>query len=176
MVQGWYQGGLSVFDFTDAAHPKEIAYFDRGPIDADKMVIGGYWAGYWYNGHIYGSEIARGLDVFKLVPTADLTQNEIDAANLVRCTELNPQSQPKVTWPAAFVVARAYVDQLTRGNALTGSRLAAISSALKSAESASGSARTNALRALAGQLDTDAASSSDAARVKALAEVVRGIR
>jgi hypothetical protein len=176
MVQGWYQGGLSVFDFTDPAHPKEIAYFDRGPIDASKMVIGGYWAGYWYNGYIYGSEIARGLDVFKLVPTADLSQNEIDAANLVRFAELNPQSQPHVTWPAAFVVARAYVDQLTRGNALTGSRLAAISSALKSAESASGAARANALRALAGQLDTDAASSSDAARVKALAEVVRGIR
>jgi hypothetical protein len=176
MVQGWYQGGLSVFDFTDPSYPKEIAYFDRGPIDASKMVIGGYWAGYWYNGHIYGSEIARGLDVFKLVPTADLTQNEIDAANLVRFTELNPQSQPKVTWPAAFVVARAYVDQLTRGNALTGSRLAAISGALQRAESASGAARASALRTLAASLDSDAASSSDAARVKALAEVVRGIR
>jgi hypothetical protein len=176
MVQGWYQGGLSVFDFTDPAHPKEIAYFDRGPIDADRMVIGGYWAGYWYNGHIYGSEIARGLDVFKLVPTDDLSQNEIDAANLVRFDQLNPQSQPHVTWPAAFVVARAYVDQLTRGNALTGSRLSAISSALKSAESASGSARASALRTLAASLDTDAASSTDAARVKALADVVRGIR
>jgi hypothetical protein len=176
MVQGWYQGGLSVFDFTDPAHPKEIAYFDRGPIDAEKMVIGGYWAGYWYNGHIYGSEIARGLDVFKLVPTADLTQNEIDAANLVRFDQLNPQSQPHVTWPAAFVVARAYVDQLTRGNALTGSRLSAISSALKSAESASGSARASALRTLATQLDADASSSSDAARVRALADVVRRIR
>jgi hypothetical protein len=140
------------------------------------MVIGGYWAGYWYNGHIYGSEIARGLDVFKLVPTADLTQNEIDAANLVRFDQLNPQSQPHVTWPAAFVVARAYVDQLTRGNALTGSRLSAISSALKSAESASGSARASALRTLATQLDADASSSSDAARVRALADVVRRIR
>ncbi len=176
MVQGWYQGGLSVFDFTDAAHPKEIAYFDRGPIDATKMVIGGYWAGYYYNGYIYGSEIARGLDIFKLTPTADLTQNEIDAANLVRFSTLNPQSQPHVTWPAAFVVARAYVDQLERGNALTGSRLSAISSALKSAESKSGSARASALRTLAASLDSDAASSSDATRVKALADVVRRIR
>ena len=176
MVQGWYQGGLSVFDFTDPAHPKEIAYFDRGPIDADKMLIGGYWAGYYYNGYIYGSEIARGLDVFKLVPTSDLSQNEIDAANLVRFDQLNPQSQPHVTWPAAFVVARAYVDQLTRGNGLPSARLSAISSALTGAESARGAARASALRTLAAQLDTDAAGSSDSARVKALAEVVRRIR
>jgi hypothetical protein len=176
MVQGWYQGGISVVDFTDGANPKEIAYFDQGPIDAGKMILGGYWAGYYYNGYIYGSEIARGLDVFKLTPTADLTQNEIDAANLVRLDQLNPQSQPHITWPAAFVVARAYVDQLTRGNALTGSRLSAISSALKSAESASGSARANALRTLAASLDRDAAGSSDSARVKALADVVRRIR
>ena len=176
MVQGWYQGGLSVFDFTDPAHPKEIAYFDRGPIDAGKMMIGGYWAGYYYNGYIYGSEIARGLDVFKLTPTADLTRNEIDAANLVRLAELNPQSQPHVTWPAAFVVARAYVDQLARGNGLPAARLSAISGQLKSAESASGSARSSALRTLATQLDSDASGSSDAARVRALADVVRRIR
>ena len=176
MVQGWYQGGLSVFDFTDPAHPKEIAYFDRGPIDATKMVIGGYWAGYYYNGHIYGSEIARGLDVFKLTPTADLSQNEIDAANLVRLSTLNPQSQPHVTWPAAFVVARAYVDQLERGNGLSAERVSAINSALKGAESKRGSARASALRTLAASLSSDAASSSDSARVKALADVVRRIR
>ena len=176
MVQGWYQGGLSVFDFTDAAHPKEIAYFDRGPIDASKMVIGGYWAGYYYNGYIYGSEIARGLDVFKLTPTADLTQNEIDAANLVRLQTLNPQSQPKEVWPAAFVVARAYVDQLVRDNGLSGDRTSAISAALKSAESKSGAARASALRTLATQLDKDAAGSSDATRVRALADVVRRIK
>jgi hypothetical protein len=176
MVQGWYQGGLSVFDFTDAAHPKEIAYFDRGPIDASKMVIGGYWAGYYYNGYIYGSEIARGLDVFKLTPTADLTQNEIDAANLVRLQTLNPQSQPKEVWPAAFVVARAYVDQLVRDNGLSGDRTSAISAALKSAESKSGAARASALRSLATQLDKDAAGSSDATRVRALADVVRRIK
>jgi hypothetical protein len=175
MVQGWYQGGISVFDFTDPAHPKEIAYFDRGPIDSTKMVIGGYWGGYYYNGYIYGSEIARGLDVFRLTPTADLTQNEIDAAKLVRFDELNPQMQPKLVWPAAFVVARAYVDQLVRDNGLPTARTSAISSALKSAEAMKGAGRVNALKKLAGELDRDAGSASDAARVRALAGVVRGL-
>lgn len=173
MVQGWYQGGLSVFDFTDPAHPKEIAYFDRGPIDASKMVIGGYWAGYYYNGYIYGSEIARGLDVFKLTPTADLTQNEIDAAKLVRSEQLNPQMQPHLVWPAAFVVARAYVDQLVRDNGLPAARMTAISAALRSAEKASGARRTGALKRLASDLDGDAASADDTARVRELASVVR---
>ena len=175
MVQGWYQGGVSVFDFTDPAHPKEIAYFDRGPIDASKLVIGGYWAGYYYNGYIYGSEIARGLDVFKLTPTADLTQNEIDAANLVRFDRLNPQSQPKLVWPAAFPVALAYVDQLVRDNGLPAARTTAITTALKSAEQMSGAKRSAALRTLAGQLDHDATSASDAKRVRALAAVVQGL-
>ena len=173
MVQGWYQGGVSVFDFTDPAHAKEIAYFDRGPIDASKLVIGGYWAGYYYNGYIYGSEIARGLDVFKLTPTADLTQNEIDAANLVRFDRLNPQSQPKLVWPAAFPVARAYVDQLVRDNGLPAARTTAIMTALKSAEQMSGAKRAAALKTLAGQLDHDAASATDATRVRALATVVK---
>ena len=176
MVQGWYQGGLSVFDFSDPTHPKEIAYFDRGPIDANKLVIGGYWAGYYYNGYIYGSEIARGLDVFKLTPTADLTQNEIDAAALVRLERLNPQSQPKIVWPAAFPVARAYVDQLARGNALPAARTTAIMSALKSAESARGVQRAGVLRKLAAELANDEKTSSDAARVHMLANVVSGLQ
>jgi hypothetical protein len=175
MVQGWYQGGESVFDFTDPAHPKEIAYFDRGPIDASKLVIGGYWAGYYYNGYIYGSEIARGLDVFQLTPTADLTQNEIDAAKLVHFDQLNPQDQPKLVWPAAFVVARAYVDQLVRDNGLPAARTSAISSALKRAEQLRGTARAAALRKLASDLDRDVSSASDAARVRALSGVVRGL-
>jgi len=173
MVQGWYQGGVSVFDFTNPAHPKEIAYFDRGPIDASKLVIGGYWAGYYYNGYIYGSEIARGLDVFKLTPTADLTQNEIDAANLVRFDRYNPQSQPKLVWPAAFPVARAYVDQLVRDNGLPAARTTAIMTALKSAERMRGAKRTAALKTLAGELDHDASGASDATRVHALAAVVK---
>ncbi|HEY5087056.1 MAG TPA: hypothetical protein VII66_06865 [Gemmatimonadaceae bacterium] len=173
MVQGWYQGGVSVFDFSNPAHPKEIAYFDRGPIDASKLVIGGYWAGYYYNGYIYASEIARGFDVFKLTPTADLTQNEIDAAKLVHFSQLNPQSQPKLVWPAAFPVARAYVDQLVRDNGLSSTRTSAISSALNSAEKMSGATRASALKTLAGDLDRDAAGASDGVRVRALANVVR---
>ena len=175
MVQGWYQGGVSVFDFTDPAHPREIAYFDRGPIDASKLVIGGYWGGYYYNGYIYGSEIARGLDVFELTPTADLTQNEIDAAKLVRFDQLNPQSQPKLVWPAAFAVARAYVDQLVRDNGLPAARTSAISSALRSAEQSSGAARATALRKLAADLDRDASRASDATRVRALSSVVKDL-
>ncbi|MDE3054641.1 MAG: hypothetical protein KGJ70_12195, partial [Gemmatimonadota bacterium] len=144
MVQAWYQGGVSVFDFTDAAHPKEIAYFDRGPNDSTKLVLGGFWSGYWYNGYIYGSEIARGLDVFKLTPTADLTQNEIDAANLVHYDLLNVQDQPKIVWPAAFPVARAYLDQLERDHGLSADRIGAIRDALASAEGMMGAKRSAA--------------------------------
>jgi hypothetical protein len=176
MVQGWYQGGVSVFDFTDPEHVKEIAYFDRGPIDPSKVVIGGYWGGYYYNGYIYGSEIARGLDVFQLTPTADLTQNEIDAAKLVHLDLLNPQDQPKIVWPAAFPVALAYVDQLKRDNGLPADRLAAIQSALESAQSAGGAKRTAALKKLSDELSRDAQGASDAKRVQLLQGVVKGLR
>ncbi len=117
-VQAWYQGGISVMDFTDAAHPVEIAYFDRGPIDPNMLVLGGDWSAYWYNGHIYASEIARGLDIFELTPTKFLTQNEIDAAKTVRVSELNVQNQQKIEWPRKLVVAKAYIDQLERSQAL----------------------------------------------------------
>ena len=175
MVQGWYQGGVSVFDWTDPAHPKEIAYFDRGPIDSTQLVLGGYWAGYYYNGYIYGSEIARGLDVFQLTPTADLTQNEIDAAKLVHLSQYNPQSQPRLTWPAAFPVARAYLDQLARDTALPKARTAAIGGSLDRAEKLKGTPRTRALLKLADQLDQEAAGSKDPGKVRMLAEVIRGI-
>ena len=173
MVQAWYQGGTSVFDWTDPAHPKEIAYFDRGPIDSTEMVLGGYWGSYYYNGYIYASEIARGLDVFQLTPTPDLTQNEIDAAKLVHFAVLNPQSQPKLTWPAAFPVARAYLDQLVRDNGLSKDRTTSIASALDAAERATGSARSAALTRLAGELANDAKDASDTARVQALQDVVQ---
>ena len=175
MVQGWYQGGVSVFDFTDPEHVKEIAYFDRGPIDPTKLVIGGYWGGYYYNGHIYGSEIARGLDVFELTPTADLTQNEIDAAKLVHLDLLNPQDQPKIVWPAAFPVALAYVDQLKRDNGLPADRLTAIESQLTSARSASGAKRTAALKKLETELSRDEQGASDTKRVHLLEGVVKGL-
>ena len=118
MAQAWYQGGVSVFDFTDPAAPFEIAFFDRGPLDAQQLITGGYWSTYWYNGHIYASEIARGLDVFKLSPSEHLSQNEINAAMLAYVDEFNPQLQRRVTWPAATVVAHAYVDQLARSKGI----------------------------------------------------------
>ncbi|MCY7287524.1 MAG: hypothetical protein LH624_04575, partial [Cryobacterium sp.] len=120
MVQGWYQGGVDLIDFTDADKPVEIGYFDRGPVDAPatdgaavsrtRGTIGGSWGAYWYNGRIYSSEMARGLDILELAPGPMLSANEIAAAKLVRWREFNPQSQPKVTWPAAFPVVRSYLD------------------------------------------------------------------
>src|SRR5881392_1158556 len=130
MVQAWYQGGISVFDWTDAAHPKEIAFFDRGPVDTVKSAGGGSWSAYWYNGTIYSSEIARGLDVFELEPSGLISRNEIAAAKLVHLDYFNTQDQPKISWPASFVVARAYVDQLERSNGLAILRVKAVRQAL----------------------------------------------
>ena len=112
MVQAWYQGGISVFDWTDASHPMEIAYHDRGPSDANQMGPGGSWSVYWYNGVIVSSEIARGLDIFELTPSAHISQNEIDAAKTVKLDYLNAQGQPEFTWPASFALSRAYLDKL----------------------------------------------------------------
>jgi hypothetical protein len=133
-VQAWYQGGISVMDFTDTAHPFEIAYFDRGPIDPKILVLGGDWSAYWYNGNIYASEIARGLDIFELTPTKNLTQNEIDAAKTVKVAELNVQNQQKIEWPAKLVVAKAYLDQLARSEALPADQIANLQKAIRSAE------------------------------------------
>jgi hypothetical protein len=178
-VQSWYQGGISVFDFTDSANPVEIAFFDRGPLSETVLVMAGHWSAYWYNGHIYGSEIARGLDVLRLTPGEHLTRNEIDAANLVRYEEFNPQLQPRVTWPAHPTVARAYIDQLRRGNAMTVERAAAITGALDQLGGARRSAALAQLGTLAAQLEQDAGAASvrsqDAARMRALAETLRGL-
>ena len=130
-VQAWYQGGVSVMDFTDAAHPFEIAYFDRGAIDPKMLILGGEWSAYWYNGNIYGSEIARGLDIFELTPSKFLTQNEIDAAKTVHVAALNVQNQQKLEWPAQLVVAKAYLDQLERSQALPADRIAALRTAIQ---------------------------------------------
>jgi hypothetical protein len=175
MIQAWYQGGLSVFDFTDAAHPKEIAFFDRGPADATRMGSGGSWSVYWYNGLIVSSEIARGLDILDLTASPYITQNEIDAAKSVRLDELNTQGQPKFTWPTSFALARAYVDQLQRSNGLAAARITTVRNELAGAESASGSARRTALTRLASALDGEAGSSSDAAKVRMLAGTVRDL-
>lgn len=178
MVQAWYQGGLSMFDFTDSKNPVEIAYFDRGPVYPDKLVIAGYWSTYYYNGYIYGSEIMRGLDIFKLVPSDALTQNEIDAAALVKWTELNVQHQDKATWPPSFVVARAYIDQLMRTKGIAADRATALRTQMDSAEKGTGRAKTTALDQLdrlVTQVEADAAKATgrDAMRLKALAETVK---
>jgi hypothetical protein len=175
MVQAWYQGGISVFDFTDAAHPKEIAFFDRGPMDSTMLGLGGSWSAYWYNGAIISSEIVRGLDIFELTPRAFISQNEIDAAKTIHLDYLNTQGQPHLVWPPSFALARAYVDQLERSNGLPSTRIAAVRLALKNAESVSGAKRARALKTLAIRLDRDAAGSHDRAKVRTLAAAVRGV-
>ena len=182
MVQAWYQGGVSVFDFTDSAHPREIAFFDRGPISATRLITGGFWSTYWYNGNIYGTEIARGLDVFKLTPSEYLSQNEIEAANLVRSTELNAQHQKRITWPANTIVARAYLDQLARSKGLVPARARAVKTALDRADKihsgrdTRAAAVTGELDALAAELEraADAAAAPDATRLRSLATTIRG--
>jgi hypothetical protein len=175
MVQSWYQGGISVLDWTDASHPVEIAYFDRGPMDATKLVGGGYWSSYWYNGYIVGSEISRGLDIFELKPSALLSQNEIDAAKLVRFDHFNAQEQPKLVWPASLVVARAYLDQLVRGKGIASDRAASISRDLSAAEALGGTQRGAALAQLATQLEGEAAGAADAPKMRMLAAAVRSV-
>ena len=173
MVQAWYQGGLSVFDWTDVRNPKEIAFFDRGPVDATRMQMGGSWSVYWYNGVIVSSEIARGLDILELEPSQFLSQNEIDAAKTVHFDYLNAQGQPKFVWPASFSLARAYLDQLERSSGLAAGRVSAVRQSLDGAEKASGNARQKALSQLSGQLDGDARGSSDAAKVRMLSGAVK---
>jgi len=172
MVQSWYQGGISIFDWTDPAHPKEIAFFDRGPIDGTQMGNAGTWSAYWYNGYIYSSEIGRGLDVLELQPGGLISANEIAAAKLVHLDYFNTQDQPKLTWPASFVVARAYVDQLERSSGLSAERLKAVRQELARAEKSHGQARRDALTQLATALGQDASASSDRAKVEKLTAVV----
>jgi len=158
-----------VMDFTDAEHPVEIAYFDRGPIDPKMLVLGGDWSAYWYNGQIYASEIARGLDIFELTPTKDLTQNEIDAAKTVRSLRFNVQNQEKIEWPRQLVVAKAYVDQLERSQALPADRITALRAAIQKGE-------TGKMKKMAPALEKDAASAkspADATRMQALAEILK---
>ena len=174
MVQAWYQGGISVFDWTDAANPKEIAFFDRGPVDSTRMGSGGSWSVYWYNGVMVSSEISRGLDIFELKPSAFISQNEIDAARTVKLDYLNAQGQPQYVWPATFSLPRAYVDQLERSKGLDAGTIASTRAALASAEKASGSARASALNRLASELEGKGSGAS-AARVKKLAGAVRDL-
>jgi len=176
-VQAWYQGGISVMDFTDAAHPSRLPTSTAGPVDPTTLVLGGEWSAYWYNGRIYASEIARGLDVFELTPTQFLTHNEIDAAKTVRVAELNVQNQQKIEWPAQLVVAQAYLDQLTRSLALPADRIADLQKAMRSAESSHMNKRKLAkLKGMADSLEQSAAAAKnpgDSARLHALAEILK---
>jgi hypothetical protein len=174
MVQSWYQGGISLFDWTDPAHPREIGYFDRGPADTT-LKLSGSWSAYWYNGVIVSSEITRGLDIFELAPSAFISQNEIDAARTVHFDYYNTQGQQRLVWPPSFALARAYVDQLERSNGLASARISSVRKQLTSAEARSASGRKTALNALASRLDADAGKSSDTAKVRALATAVRGL-
>jgi hypothetical protein len=174
MVQAFYQGGLTVFDFTNPEKPVEIAFFDRGPV-SERLTLGGFWSTYWYNGRIYGSEIARGLDILELLPSEQLSQNEIDAAKTAQLDHFNPQTQVRYTWAPSFVVARAYVDQLARDRGLAKGRTTAIMTALRRAEGLEGAARSRALTTLAGALDRDARGAKDAPKVRMLREVVQAL-
>ena len=180
-VQAWYQGGLSVIDFTDSDKPAEIAYFDRGPIDGKHEVLGGYWSSYWYDGRIYGTEIARGLDILELKSSEHLTQNEIAAAALAdQGAMFNPQQQFPVTWPAHPVVALAYVDQLARAQSLSPATLADLRAALIEANGrVNARRRDRSLAARVEALASDVAvGGSDPATLKrgaALRETLTGI-
>ena len=172
LVQGWYQGGTSIFDWTDAKKPFEIAYFDRGPLDATTLKSAGSWSSYWYNGYIYSSDESRGLDIFELVPSPLISQNEIDAAKTVRFDYFNTQDQPKFVWPPSFALARAYLDQLERNNGLAADKIAATRTALVAAEKMSGQGQKDALTKLATQLHTDARSAGDQPKAHKLAFAV----
>ena len=171
-VQSWYQGGISIFDWTDIRKPTEIAFYDRGPVDSTRQGNGGTWSVYWYNGVIVSSEISRGLDILELQPSALVSQNEIDAAKTVHFDYLNAQGQPKLVWPASFAKARAFVDQLARSDGLPAARLATVRTALDAAEKNSRAARSQALSRLSAALRTEADAASDAPKARMLAAAV----
>ena len=175
MIQSWYQGGISMFDFTDPARPFEIASFDRGPVDSTRLVTGGSWSVYWYNGQMISSEIARGMDLTEMTPSRFVSQNEIDAAKTVHFDYLNAQGQPKLEWPPSYALARAFTDQIERKGCLASSRIAEIRAGLSSAERAAGDARQAALRALAGSLDAETRGSCDPDKAKMLQKAVRDL-
>ena len=179
MAQAWYQGGVSLMDFTDPENPFEIAFFDRGPLSIESLFTGGYWSVYWYNGRLYGAEISRGIDVFRLTPSEHLTEAEIAAAEMIHLDQFNAQLQPEIEWPAAVPVAQAYLDQMVRAERILDERAEAIQTALDAFES--GRATAMQLNGLAAQLEADAAAirsgelGGDAERMAKVAEVLRGL-
>jgi len=168
MVQAFYQGGMTVFDWTDPSHPIEIAFFDRGP-------GGGYWSSYWYNGVIVSNDEQRGLDIHELTPSPYLSQNEIDAAKSVRVDQYNAQEQTHIVWPPTFALARAYLDQLERNDGLSASRIAAVRGELSSAEGTSGGARGTMLSTTATSLAADVSGARDGKRVLLLQRAIQDL-
>lgn len=172
MVQAWYQGGLSVFDFTDPTNAFEIAFFDRGPVNPNRIQSGGPWSTYWYNGVIVSSEIARGIDILELTPSPYLSQNEIDAANTVVFDHLNVQGQQRYSWPPSFALARAYLDQIERTQALSSGRISELRNQLAAAEGQTGAGRAEALRMISADVESDGSGSGEASKVSLLAETL----
>ena len=172
MVQSWYQGGILVFDFTDPANPIEIAYHDRGPISDERMETGGSWSIYWYNGMLVNSEIARGLDIFELIPSDFLTENEIAAANTVQMDYLNAQGQPMMQWPPSFALARAYVDQLDRDRQLDMESITYLRNRLDVTEGQYGSTRAESLAVLATEIEAMTELSTNHRKMNLLAGTV----
>jgi len=175
-VQAWYQGGVSVIDFTDPANPMELAYFDRGPNVEGTLVLGGYWSTYWYNGAIYGSEILRGLDVLTLEPGEYLTQNEIDAALLVQMDVFNPQTQTRITWPKEFVVGHALIDQFRRDEDMPAEFVEGLASELDRLEGLEGSQQRDGMAGLAAELGqhVDHFGPANGRRIKILVDMLGG--
>jgi len=175
MVQAWYQGGISVFDFTDPKKPKEIGFFDRGPVDSTKMGNGGSWSVYWYNGLMISSEIGRGLDIFELLPSAFISQNEIDAAKSVHLDYFNAQDQPRYTWQPSYALSGAYLDQLARSGGLSSSKVEGAQKALAAAKLQVGGAEKDALLKLSQSLEADAAAAKDPAKVRTLVQSLKDL-
>ena len=183
-VQAWYQGGISVIDFTDSNKPFEIAYFDRGPVLEDELIVGGYWSAYYYQGRIYGTEITRGLDVLTLLPSEYLSANEIAAAALAYPSigprkTFNPQQQIPMSWPASPIVARVYIDQLFKDgaiNAKTAKRVIDIVDVAERAMASGGdknlSRRMMAMKILATGKNSN---NTNRKRLKALRSMIQGL-
>ncbi len=172
MVQAWYQGGISVFDWTDPANPVEIAFHDRGPVSAERMQSGGSWSVYWYNGLIVSSEISRGLDIFDLTPSPYMTINEIEASKTVVLDYLNAQGHPMFEWPSTPVLAKAYVDQLDRDNGLDAASITAIRQGLANAEA---SGKSKMFSELADKVSGMAAGAGDSDKVQMLANTLKDL-
>jgi len=180
-VQSWYQGGISVLDFTNPEAAYELAFFDRGPVNEDVMVLAGYWSSYWYDGRIYGTEIVRGLDVFELQPSEHLTANEIAAARLADQGDVfNPQQQFPVSWPDHPVVGLAYLDQLMRDDAVPQDQAEPLYAALNRASERMAADEADAalardLRRLGRSLTAQGAEGATADRITALKNVIEGV-